>query len=398
MNKITVKDIDVNDKRVLMRVDFNVPIKEGKVTDDTRIRAALPTINYLLGHGAKLILMSHLGRPKGVVDEAKRMDPVAAKLSEILGKPVAKANETVGEEAKAKAMALKPGEVLLLENTRFNPGETKNDPEFSKKLAELGEIYVNDAFGTAHRAHASTVGVTQYLPVAAAGFLMGQELAALGNLLAKPEKPFVAILGGAKVSDKIGIIDKLSELCQVILIGGGMAFSFLKAQGMEIGKSLLDPDMDNVKRIMELCKSRNVVLGLPVDVVVSENIEGTGKIDTVSVENMPADLIGVDIGPESIKEFGKYIADAKTLFWNGPMGVFEVDAFAKGTMAVAEAVAEMKGVSVIGGGDSVAAVKKAGLSEKMTHISTGGGASLEFMEGKELPGIAALNDKTAVNA
>ncbi|MCE1245571.1 MAG: phosphoglycerate kinase [Firmicutes bacterium] len=398
MNKITVKDIDVNDKRVLMRVDFNVPIKEGKVTDDTRIRAALPTINYLLEHGAKLILMSHLGRPKGVVDEAKRMDPVAAKLSEILGKPVAKANETVGEEAKAKAMALKPGEVLLLENTRFNPGETKNDPEFSKKLAELGEIYVNDAFGTAHRAHASTVGVTQYLPVAAAGFLMGQELSALGSLLAHPEKPFVAILGGAKVSDKIGIIDKLSELCQVILIGGGMAFSFLKAQGMEIGKSLLDPDMDNVKRIMELCKSRNVVLGLPVDVVVAENIEGTGRIDTVSVENMPADLMGVDIGPESVKEFGKYIADAKTLFWNGPMGVFEVEAFAKGTMAVAEAVAEMKGVSVIGGGDSVAAVKKAGLSDKMTHISTGGGASLEFMEGKELPGIAALNDKTAVNA
>ncbi len=397
MNKATVKDINVDGKRVLMRVDFNVPVKEGKVTDDTRIRAALPTINYLLEHNAKLILMSHLGRPKGP-DPTKVMNPVAGRLSELLGKPVTKLDECVGETATKTAMAMKPGDVLLLENTRFYPGEKKNAPEFSEKLASLGEVYVNDAFGTAHRAHASTVGVTKHIPVCVAGFLMGKELEFLAKLLLKPEKPFYAILGGAKVSDKIGVIENLSKICDGIIIGGGMAFTFLKAQGYEIGKSLLDPDMDKVKAMMAEMEKQGTILALPIDVMVTDDPEGNGKSEVVDVDSIPADMMGVDIGPKTIEQFGKMISQSKTVFWNGPMGIFEVDLFAKGTMAIADAVADVKGVTVIGGGDSVAAVKKAGLSDRMTHISTGGGASLEFMEGKVLPGIEALTDKEKVEA
>lgn len=396
MNKATVKDIDVKGQRVLMRVDFNVPVKEGKVTDDTRIKASLPTINYLLEQGAKLILMSHRGRPKGQVVSEMNMDPVKEKLQEILGKPVQKMNECIGDEVMKAVMEMNPGDIILLENTRFYPGETKNDPDFSEALAKLGAIYVNDAFGTAHRAHASTVGVTKHIPLCVAGFLMGKELEGLGKILTNPDKPFTAVLGGAKVEDKIGVIDNLSKLCDSIIIGGGMAFSFLKAQGYEIGKSLLEPDLDRVKRMMETLKERGVELALPVDVVVTDDPKGEGKIETTGADKIPEDMMGVDIGPESIKQFSKIIAESKTVLWNGPMGIFEVDAFAKGTMAMAQAIAEMDGLSVIGGGDSVAAVKKSGLADKMTHISTGGGASLEFLEGKELPGLAALMDKEKV--
>ncbi|MCD4783473.1 MAG: phosphoglycerate kinase [Candidatus Eremiobacteraeota bacterium] len=393
MNKATVRDIDVNGKRVLMRVDFNVPVKNGVVTDDTRIQAALPTIKYILNHNAKLILMSHRGRPKGKVIPEMNMDPVAKRLEEVLGKPVTKLNECVGEEVKKKVMAMKPGDVILLENTRFYPGEKKNDPEFAKKLASLGEVYVNDAFGTAHRAHASTVGVTEYIPVCVSGFLIEKELKELGKMLTNPEKPFYAILGGAKVKDKIGVIDNLANICDGILIGGGMAFTFLKAEGYEIGKSLLDPNLDRVKKIMKTLSEKGVILALPVDVVVTDDPKGEGTSKTVDADKIPADMMGVDIGPKTIEKFSSLISMAKTIFWNGPMGIFEVNEFATGTKAVAQAVAKMNGVSVIGGGDSVAAVKEAGLSDKMTHISTGGGASLEFIEGKELPGIAALTDK-----
>ena len=398
MNKATVKDVKFDGKRVLMRVDFNCPLKDGKVADDTRIMAALPTIKYILDHNGKLILMSHLGRPKGKVAPDKKMDPVAARLSELLDKPVTKLDECVGEAVKEKVMAMKDGDIILLENTRFYPGEKKNNPEFAEKLASLGEVYVNDAFGTAHRAHASTVGVTKHIKTCVAGFLIEKELEFLGKLLENPEKPFYAILGGAKVSDKIGVIDNLSKLCDGIIIGGGMAFTFLKAKGLEIGKSLLDPDLEKVKKMMEDLEKSGTILALPDDVVVTDDPRGKGTSKTVDVDSIPADMMGVDIGPKTIKKFSDMIKEAKTVFWNGPMGIFEVDEFAKGTMAVAEAVAEMDGASVIGGGDSVAAVKKAGLSDKMTHISTGGGASLEFMEGKELPGIAALMDKEKVEA
>lgn len=398
MNKATVKDIEVNGKRVLMRVDFNVPVKDGVVTDDTRIKAALPTINYLLENNARVILMSHRGRPKGKVVPEMNMDPVAKKLSELLGQPVQKMDDCIGDDVMEKVFSMKPGDVILLENTRFYPGETKNDPEFSEKLAKLGEVYVNDAFGTAHRAHASTVGVTKHIPVCVAGFLMGQELEGLSKALFNPKKPFVAVLGGAKVKDKIGVIENLGKMCQSIIIGGGMAFTFLKAKGFEIGKSLLDPDLDKVLGIMESLEKNKVQLALPVDVVVTDDSSGAGKSEVVDVDKIPADMMGVDIGPKTVKKFSKIIAESKTVFWNGPMGIFEVDKFAAGTMEIAKAVADMDGVSVIGGGDSVAAVKKAGLSDKMTHISTGGGASLEFMEGKELPGIEALDDKDKVVA
>ena len=393
MNKATVKDIEVNGKRVLMRVDFNVPVKDGVVTDDTRIQAALPTIMYLLDHNAKLILMSHRGRPRGKVVPEMNMDPVAKRLKKLLGKPVTKLDECIGEKVKKKVIAMKPGDVILLENTRFNPGEKKNDPEFAKELASLGEIYVNDAFGTAHRSHASTLGVTKYIPVCVAGFLIEKELKELGKILTNPEKPFYAILGGAKVKDKIGVIDNLANICDGILIGGGMTFTFLKAKGYEIGKSLLDPDLDRVKKIMDVLLEKKVLLALPDDVVVTDDPEGAGTSKIVDIDNIPTDMMGVDIGPKTIGKFSGLISKAKTIFWNGPMGIFEVNKFATGTRAIAQAVANMKGVSVIGGGDSVAAVKESGLSDKMTHISTGGGASLEFMEGKSFPGIEALTDK-----
>jgi phosphoglycerate kinase len=388
MSKATVKDIDVSGKRVLMRVDFNVPLKDGKITDDTRIRAALPTINYVLEHNGKLILMSHLGRPKGDKKDEFRMNPVAERLSQLLGKKVQKLDELVGPAVKARVMEMNPGDVILLENTRFNPGETKNDPELALQLAELGEVYVNDAFGAAHRAHASTEGVARHLP-AVAGFLMAKELKELGRLLDNPARPFYAILGGAKVSDKIGVIENLSKICDGIIIGGGMAFTFLKLQGFEIGKSLLDPNQDKAREIMESVRAKGVKFALPVDVVAADSPQGGGITKVVGVEEIPADLMGVDIGPKTVADFQDLIAGAKTIFWNGPMGIFEVEEFARGTMAVAEAVAANPGVKVIGGGDSVAAVAKAGLSGRMTHISTGGGASLEFMEGLALPGVEA---------
>lgn len=395
MEKATVRDIDLKGKKVLMRVDFNVPLKDGEVADDTRIRRALPTIKYVLEQGASLVLMSHLGRPKGKVVESLRMDPVAKRLSELLGKPVQKLNDCVGDEVEEKVSEMKSGDVILLENTRFHPEEKKNDPEFAKKLARLGEIFVNDAFGTAHRAHASTVGVAEYLP-AVAGFLMEKELEFLGKALKSPERPFYAILGGAKVKDKIGVIENLSKICDGILIGGGMAFTFLKAKGYEIGKSLLDTEID-AKSLMEKIEKK-ILFALPEDVVVTDDSKGNGKDKIVSVDSIPKDMMGVDIGPKTIEKFKETLKNAKMVFWNGPMGIFEVDKFAKGTVEIAKAVAEVKGTTIIGGGDSVSAVKKAGVSDKMTHISTGGGASLEFMEGKVLPGVSALTDKAKVKA
>ncbi len=397
MNKATIRDIDIHDKRVLMRVDFNCPIKDGKVTDDTRIRKALPTINYAIEKGAKVILMSHLGRPKGEVKEEFRMNPVADRLGELLGKPVTKLNDCFGPQVKTRVMAMNPGDVILLENTRFYKGETKNDPAMAQELASLGEVYVNDAFGTAHRAHASTEGVAKHLP-AVAGFLMGQEIDELGRLLMDPPRPFYAILGGAKVSDKIGVIENLARLCDGIIIGGGMCFTFIKLKGYEIGKSLLDPNLDQVKDIMKTVEEKGVKLALPDDVVVTDDPGGSGTHRVVSIQEIPADMMGVDIGPDTVKEFCNMIDKAKTIFWNGPMGIFEVESFASGTMAIAQAIALSDSLSVIGGGDSVAAVAKAGLSDRMTHISTGGGASLEFMEGKTLPGVAALMDKKTVTA
>lgn len=397
MNKATVKDIDLKNKKVLMRVDFNVPLKDGEVTDNTRIVKALKTIRYVLDQGASLVLMSHLGRPKGEVKDSLKMDPVSRRLSQLLGKPVTKLDDCVGPAVEAKVNQMKPGDVVLLENTRFHKEEKKNNPEFAEKLARLGEVFVNDAFGTAHRAHASTEGVAKHLP-AVAGFLLETELEELGRLLEAPQKPFIAILGGAKVSDKIGVIDNLAKFCNAFIIGGGMCFTFLKAKGMQIGKSLLDPDLESVRKVMKDLEEKGVTLALPVDVMVCEDPKGEGASRVVSADSIPPHMLGVDIGPETIKNFIELIKSGKTIFWNGPMGIFEVDEFAKGTMAVAQALADTDAVTVIGGGDSVAAVAKAGVSDKMTHISTGGGASLEFMEGKTLPGVAALMDKTKVKA
>jgi phosphoglycerate kinase len=399
MRKATVKDVDLKGKRVLMRVDFNVPLKNGEVTDDTRIRAALPTINYVLDQGAVLVLMSHLGRPKDQVVEELRLDPVARRLNELLaGKgTVTKLYECVGDSVKARVSEAKPGDVILLENTRFYPGEKKNDPEFAKQLAELGDVYVNDAFGTAHRADASTEGVAHHLP-AVAGFLMEKELNFLGTLLENPARPFYVVLGGAKVSDKIGVIENLAEICDGFLIGGGMAFSFMKVNGHEIGKSIVETDLEGVRKTMRKIADKGLVLALPEDVVVTDDPAGNGTSRVTGKDEMPADMMGVDIGPKTIEEFRDMILKAKTVFWNGPMGIFEVADFAEGTMEVAKAVSEVPGTTVVGGGDSVAALKKAGLSDKITHVSTGGGASLEFMEGKELPGVKALMDKEKAKA
>ena len=393
MNKKTIQDVDLRDKRVLVRVDFNVPQDDaGKITDDTRIRAALPTIRYLAEHDAKVILMSHLGRPKGKVDEKWRLNPIAERLSELLGKPVQKVDEVVGPNVQAAVDALPSGGILLLENVRFQPGEEKNDPEFAKELANLGELFVNDAFGAAHRAHASTEGVAHYLP-AVTGYLLGTEIDVLGNALSNPQRPFVAILGGAKVADKIGVIESLLPKVDALVIGGGMAYTFLKAQGYEIGKSLLDAG--HLEKAAETLKSGKRI-ELPVDVVVTDNFKNPTKKETVAADAIPADLEGVDIGPKTIEKFQNLLKDAKTVIWNGPMGVFENPQFAVGTRAVAEILAEIAGKGanvIIGGGDSAAAVEQMGLADKMTHISTGGGASLEFLEGKTLPGVAALQDK-----
>ena len=395
MAKKTVTDIDVKGKRVLVRVDYNVPLKEnGEVSDDKRIVASLPTVNYLLEQGARIILCSHLGRPKGVVAPEFSMAPVSKRLAVLLPNvKIAFASDCIGEEAEKKAAELKDGEILLLENLRFHKEEEKNDPEFAKKLAALAEIYVSDAFGTVHRAHASTAGVAAYLP-AVAGFLIGKELSVMGEALNNPKRPFVAILGGAKVSDKIGVIKNLLTKCDRLLIGGGMAYTFVKAQGYEIGKSLLDAEnIELAKELMADAKKRGVQLLLPLDTVIADRFAEDAEYKTVDIDKMPEGWIGVDIGEKTNKLFADAIADAKTVIWNGPMGVFEMKPFAKGTEAVARACAECGGTTIIGGGDSASAVKKLGFASKMTHISTGGGASLEYLEGIELPGVAALNDK-----
>jgi phosphoglycerate kinase len=390
MNKRSVRDLDVRDKRVLVRVDFNVPVKDGEVTDDTRIRRALPTIRYLLEEGARPILISHLGRPKGEPDPKYAMDPVAARLEELLGEPVVKLDAAVGPEVEEALDDWDGRGVVLLENSRFYPGETSNDPGFADQLVGLADLYVNDAFGAAHRAHATTVGVAERLP-AAAGLLMEEEIDYLDKVLKDPERPFVAILGGAKVSDKLGVIRSLLGTADSLLIGGAMGFTFFKAQGYEIGNSLVEDDyLEEAKRLMAEAGDRLV---LPVDVVVAEVMEEGAESETVASGGIPSGKMGLDIGPQTVDLFEGHISGASTIFWNGPMGVFEIDAFAKGTEGVARAVAESRATSVVGGGDSVAAVNKLGLEDRMSHISTGGGASLEYVEGKELPGIAVLPDK-----
>ena len=390
MNKKTVKDINVTGKRVLVRVDFNVPLAEGKVADDTRLRAALPTIQYLLDQGAKVILMSHLGRPKGKVVEELRMDPVAERLSELLGRPVRKLDDCVGDAVKAAVAEMRPGDVILLENTRFHPEERKNDPQFAKKLAELADVFVNDAFGTAHRAHASTVGVAQYLP-AVAGLLMEKELNFLGKALESPERPFVALLGGAKISDKIGVIENLLTRVDALLIGGGMANTFLKAQGYEVGQSLVEDESLGVAK--ELLERAGEKLALPVDAVVADRFAADAASKAVPVDEVPPDWRILDIGPRTVELFKEKLAEARTVVWNGPLGVFEFPKFAAGTEAIARFLADLEATTIIGGGDVVAAVRRAGVADRITHVSTGGGAALEFLEGKELPGVAALLDK-----
>ena len=394
MNKKTVKDIDLKGKRVFVRCDFNVPMDENQnITDNTRIVAALPTIKYLLEQNCKIILASHLGRPKGEFKPEFSLLPVAKELSKLLNKEVIMAKDVIGEETIQKALNLKEGEIMLLENVRFHKEETENDPEFAKKLASMAEVFVNDAFGTAHRAHASTTGIADYLP-AVSGFLIEKELKFLGNAVNNPERPFVAILGGAKVSDKIGVIDSLLEKVDTLMIGGGMAYTFFKAQGYEVGNSICELDkLDLAKSAMEKAKQKGVKLLLPVDTKIGKEFKEDTESKIVKWTEIPADWEGFDIGPETIKMFIEELKTAKTVVWNGPLGLFEFEQFAIGTNAIAKALAELDATTIIGGGDSAAAVKKAGLEDKMTHISTGGGASLEFLEGKKLPGIECLLDK-----
>ena len=391
MHKKTVTDINVSGKRALVRVDFNVPLQNDAVTDDRRIRAALPTIEYLLRHNAAVILMSHLGRPKGRVVEELRMNPVAARLSDLLGRPVTKLNDCIGPEVEAAVKAMRPGDVILLENTRFHPEEKQNDPAFAAQLAALGEVYVNDAFGSAHRAHASTAGVPEHLRPAVAGFLLAKELNYLGNALADPQTPFIAVLGGAKVSDKIGVIDNLLPKVDALLIGGGMANTFFAAQGLETGDSLVETDaIETARRLLDAAAGK---LFLPVDAVIADRFDANAEARIVPVDEIPGSWRMLDIGPATVAHFANRLAAAKTVVWNGPMGVFEFPRFAEGTFAIARALAGLEdAVTIIGGGDSAAAVELSGLSDKMSHISTGGGASLEFLEGKTLPGVAALDD------
>jgi phosphoglycerate kinase len=394
VNKKSVKDIDLKGKRVFCRVDFNVPMKDGSITDETRITAALPTIQYLTEQGAKVILASHLGRPKGQAVEELRLTPVAKRLSELLGKDVKKADEAYGEAVQGMVSEMAEGDVLLLENVRFYPGEEKNDPELAKAFAELADVYVNDAFGAAHRAHASTEGIAHHLP-AVSGLLMEKELDVLGKAMSNPERPFTAIVGGAKVKDKIGVIENLLDKVDNLIIGGGLAYTFVKAQGHEIGKSLLEEDkIDLANSFIKKAEEKGVKFYMPVDVLVADDFSEDANIKEVSIEEIPSDWEALDIGPKTRAIYQDVIKSSKLVIWNGPMGVFELNAFAGGTKAVAEALAESQDTySVIGGGDSAAAVEKFDLADKMSHISTGGGASLEFIEGKELPGVTALNDK-----
>lgn len=390
MNKKTVRDIDLKGKRVFMRVDFNVPMAEGKVTDDKRIRAALPTIQYVLEQGASVLLASHLGRPKGGPDPEFSLKPAAEVLSNLLGRPVIMAPDCVGPEVEAIARNLKPGEVVMLENTRFHKGEEKNDLELAKQMAALADVYVNDAFGSAHRAHASTEGIARFLP-AVAGFLMEQELEYLGRAIANPEHPYIAILGGAKISDKILVVETLASRCDKLIIGGGMANTFLAAKGLNMQESLVETEsIETAKALLEKLGEKLV---LPVDAVVADRFDAEAESQVVDVEHIPAGWRMLDVGPKTIELYKRTLQGAKLIVWNGPVGVFEFPKFAEGTFALARLLAESGATTVIGGGDSASAVKKAGVAKQMTHVSTGGGASLEFLEGKELPGVAALNDK-----
>lgn len=390
--KLTLKDVDLKGKKIFCRVDFNVPIINGEISDDTRIVAALPTIKYLIDQGAKVILASHLGRPKGQVNEDLRLDPVAKHLSNLLNQTVTKTDDVYSDEVVEAVNQLNEGDILLLENVRFHPGEEKNDAELAKQFASLADIYVNDAFGTSHRAHASTEGVAQYL-TAVSGFLLEKELDVLGKALENPDRPFTAIIGGAKVKDKIGVIENLLDKVNHLLIGGGLSYTFIKAQGYEIGESLLEEDkIDLAKDFINKAKEKGVQLHLPIDAVVADRFAEDANTKVVSIDQIPSDWQALDIGPKTVEHFSQIVSESKLIVWNGPMGVFEYDAFSNGTKGVAEALAKTEGYTVIGGGDSASAVEKFNLADQMDHISTGGGASLEFMEGKVLPGVAALDD------
>lgn len=396
LNKKSIDDLNVKGKRVLLRVDFNVPLKDGVITDDTRIKAALPTIEKLLNDGAKLIICSHLGKPKGEVKEELSLAPVSERLSDLLGKEVLflKDDTVVGEHALWAVDNLKEGQAALLENTRFRPEEEANDPQFSKELASLGEIYVNDAFGTAHRAHASTEGVAKYVDERAVGYLMEKELEFLGNAVDDPKRPFAAVLGGSKVSSKISVIENLLDKVDTLIIGGGMAYTFIKAKGGNIGRSLLEEDyLDYAGKMLEKAREKGVKLLIPEDTVIASDVKEGAGCGVADIMAIPDDMIGVDIGDKTIAEFSEALKDAKTVVWNGPMGVFEIPDFANGTKSIAKVLADLDAVTIIGGGDSAAAVNQMGFADKMTHISTGGGASLEFLEGKELPGVAVIDDK-----
>ncbi|WP_439651623.1 phosphoglycerate kinase [Planococcus shenhongbingii] len=393
LKKMTMKDVDLKGKRVFCRVDFNVPMSEGKVTDDTRIRAAIPTIEYLVDNGAKVILASHLGRPKGTVNEDMRLAAAGAKLSELLHKEVKSLDESIGQKVEQEIASMNDGDIVLLENVRFHPGEEKNDEQLAKAFAALADVFVNDAFGAAHRAHASTAGIAKHL-TAVSGLLLEKELDVLGKALSEPERPFTAIIGGAKVKDKIGVIDHLLDKVDNLLIGGGLSYTFTKAQGHEIGTSLLEEDkIELAQSFIKKAEEKGVKLYLPLDVVVAQKFSNDGETKVVNIDEIPADWMGLDIGPKTVELYSDVILNSKLIIWNGPMGVFEMSSFENGTKSVAQAMAKTEAYTVIGGGDSAAAVEQFNVADQMDHISTGGGASLEFMEGKELPGVTALTDK-----